>query len=83
MMKPIWSIWKTSKGPKGPLFFFKKIFDLGQKPIDRFFVIVYNKDTVEDTEGIGERLDMLGRGGGFFIYKSITKNFFEKIAFFY
>lgn len=59
-------------------FFLKK----GIFPIDICGIMLYNKDTVEDTEGIGERLDMIGRGGGFFIYKSIMKIFFEKIAFY-
>ena len=58
-------------------FFLKK----GIFPIDIRGIMLYNKDTVEDTEGIGERLDMFGRGGGFYIYKSITKNFLKKSHF--
>ena len=69
--------WKKGRA-KSPFLFSKKF----QKPLDKFISMLYNKATVEDMLEKQERLDMIGRGGGFFIYKTITKIFFGKIAFY-
>ena len=57
---------------KQPAIFFKK-------GIDRPRFMLYNGGTVEEAVGTVEA-GHDREGGGFYIYKNITKNFFEKIA---